>query len=74
MNKKVLGLLSVVTVSAAIFFTTNVSNNPKDTDLTQMIGLNTANAECKTSSISNGKCLQLSQICVGDPGNNECDF
>jgi hypothetical protein len=74
MYKKAIGFLGLAVVAVGAFLATNTSSSSNATDLTHMVKLNTANAECVSSSTSNGKCLTLSQVCVGDPGNNQCDF
>ncbi|MCF8716348.1 hypothetical protein JM658_16075 [Joostella atrarenae] len=75
--KKLLGTVGVLTLSMGIYLATNtqVSASSNDLDLTSLVRLNTANAECPSPTpYGGGKCLTLSQICVGDPGNNECRF
>lgn len=78
MKKKVAGLvavLSVAGVATAVFFSTNVNGNAGEVTLDRLVKVNTANAECvDRGSLNNGKCLTLSQICVGDPWSNACLF
>jgi hypothetical protein len=74
--KKTIGIFGFIALSAGVFFFTNTLevSNSNDVDLDSLISLNTADAECRPYNWSGGKCLTLSQICVGDPGNTECDF
>lgn len=75
MKKKILGAAGIAAIAVAAFFATNTKANNNDVDLTSLLKINTASAECSSSvGVGGGKCLTLSQICVGDPGNNECDF
>lgn len=75
MYKKLLGLVGVVGVAAAVFFTTNVNENTSNLDLNSLVSVNTANAECTNNGVyTGGKCLSLSGICVGDPQNTQCSF
>lgn len=75
MKKKILGSVGVIAIALVVFFTTSTNANNNDTDLLSLLKINTANAECTTShNVGGGKCLSLSKNCVGDPGNNECDF
>jgi hypothetical protein len=74
-KKKLLGLIGLTGVAAAVFFTTSVNKNTSDISLKSLVSVNTANAECTNNGVyTGGKCLTLSQICVGDPGNTQCSF
>jgi hypothetical protein len=75
MYKKLLGFAGVAGVATAVFFSTGINRSSTDISLKGLVGINTANAECTNNGIyTGGKCLQLSQVCVGDPGNTQCSF
>jgi hypothetical protein len=75
MYKKLLGFAGVACVATAVFFSTSVNKNTTDMNLKSLVSVNTANAECTNNGVyTGGKCLTLSQICVGDPGNTQCSF
>lgn len=75
MKKKILGAAGVAAIAAIVFFASKANANNKNIDLSSLVKINTASAECSSShGFGGGKCLTLSQICVGDPGNSECDF
>jgi len=75
MKKKILGAAGIVAIATVAFFATQSKASNNDVDLTSLLKINTASAECSSShGFGGGKCLTLSQICVGDPGNNQCDF
>jgi hypothetical protein len=43
--KKVLGILGIAVIAAAMFFTTNNVNESTDSSLSSFVGMNSANAE-----------------------------
>ena len=47
--KKIIGILGVVVIAVAMFFSTNAMNNSNGNfDLASLLALNTANAECNS--------------------------
>ncbi|MBO9203842.1 MULTISPECIES: hypothetical protein [Niastella] len=75
MKKKVFSAMGVAAIAAVVFFASKSNANSKNVDLSSLVKINTASAECFSShGAGGGKCLSLAQFCVGDPGNNECDF
>ncbi|HEX6429945.1 MAG TPA: hypothetical protein VF008_19760 [Niastella sp.] len=75
MKKKILGAASVAAIAAVVFFTSKSNANSNNIDLSSLVKINTASAECSSShGFGGGKCLSLAQICVGDPWSSECDF
>lgn len=72
--KKIITVFGTIALATGIFFSSNVKAD-QSLNLTSLVAVNSANAECpKPEPYGGGKCLPLSQICVGDPGNNECRF
>ena len=69
MKKKLKIASSAAIVAIALVVSVSISNNGSgsDVNLQDLFVGNTANAECHTDDFLGGKCLQLSQICVGDP-------
>lgn len=75
MKKIIFGATGIAAIATLVFFATNTKANSNNMDLGSLVKINTASAECVTShGFGDGKCLTLSQLCVGDPGNTECDF
>jgi hypothetical protein len=76
--KKTILIASVTTISIiALFINVSLSRNSQtgNIDLIQLKATNEVSAECHTEhQAGGGKCLVLAQVCVGDPGNPECDF
>jgi hypothetical protein len=74
MYKKILGLISVAGVAAAVFFTTSMNKNTSDMSLKTLVSVNTANAECSANGVTYGRCLTIQNLCVADPAYNQCSF
>ncbi len=62
-----LGFLSIVIAAAVVFLTTKNVNQDQNVNLSGLMQLNTANAECKSDpynpSLNDGHCYQLSGNC-----------
>lgn len=57
--KKILGILGVAMIAAAMFVNTNANNAGNNVDLAGLLSINTANAECVpgyTPEWNNGRC------------------
>jgi hypothetical protein len=75
MKKKIFGSAVVVAVAALAFVTSGNSQDGNSLSLASLVKINKASAECTNDhDAGGGKCLKSQQICVGDPGNDECDF
>lgn len=75
MKKKIIGAAGIAALATVVFFASKSNANGNNTDLVSLVKINTASAECTSShGFGGGKCLSLSGICVGDPGNSQCDF
>ena len=72
--KKVIGILGVIALSTGIFFSANILEASNDIGLASVISLNTADAECPPYTWMGGRCLVLSEVCVGDFWETDCDF
>lgn len=68
------GIVVITIVVLCINVSLNRNGQTGNIDLAQLTVTNQASAECTTShGFGGGKCL-MAGICVGDPGNNQCDF
>ncbi|MEC5145239.1 hypothetical protein [Chitinophaga sp. 212800010-3] len=75
MKKKILAAAGIAAIATVAFFATKTNANNNSVDLNSLVKINTASAECSNNyGFGGGKCLYFAQICVGDPGNMECDF
>lgn len=57
--KKIIGILGVAMIAAAMFLNTNTNNAGNNVDLASLLSINTANAECVpgyTPEWNNGRC------------------
>lgn len=67
--KKIIGILGVALIVAAMFLNTNaVNGSGSDTSLANLLTLNSANAECVPShydpSFNRGRCTMFYGICI----------
>ena len=75
MKKKIFGVAAIVAMATFVFVASKSNANSNNVDLSSLVKINTASAECQSShGFGGGKCLSLAQICVGDPWSSECDF
>lgn len=75
MKKKLLFSVGALSVISAFLLFSNKSSFSQNVSLESLVKINSVSAECITShNLGDGKCLVLTQICVGDPYNPECDF
>ena len=75
MKKKLIGSFCAVAIAAITFFATKTNAGENGIDLTSLVKINSASAECTTRhNVGGGKCLKSVDLCVGDPGNSACDF
>lgn len=75
--KKVFSIISVVAVAAVLTLNVSLSKNSKtgNINLASISAAPEASAECTNSrGFGDGKCIQLADLCVGDPGNTGCDW
>lgn len=57
--KKIIGILGVAMIAAAMFLNTNTNNTGNNVDLASLLSINTANAECVpgySPEWNNGRC------------------
>lgn len=79
-KKNILKIMAAAVCAVALFVNVSVTDgkdNAKNTSILNLITLNEANAECPKYEpwCLTGKCLVLSQVCVGNAGGEpECGF
>lgn len=68
-----IGMFSAMAIAAIAFFATTTSAGENGIDLTSLVKINSASAECCSTAINNGRC-SFTGNCFANPGGNvDCD-